>query len=87
MILSQARVLTRKTGIKPIALIDDYHAELDKDVCNRLLILLLDEKVQCFLTSTQNDLTGLDVSHYKLFHVEQGQISETNHQQLIKYQT
>ncbi len=76
MMLSQARLLKRKTGIKPLVLIDDYQAELDPDSSKHLLSFLLEEQIQGFLTSTHGPVSKLDPERYKVFHVEQGQITE-----------
>jgi len=67
-------------GVDNILLVDDLPAELDSDYRQRLLSIIINLKVQTFITATDKEL--LDVSSspsdVRLFHVEHGSIEQIN---------
>lgn len=78
MLISQAILLTEKTGESPIILFDDISAELDKDNLHRLLGLLSRYRFQVFLNSTENILDNPITSTLgdsRMFHVEHGNLT------------
>ena len=70
--LAQMRVTIQQTGKKPVMLIDDLAAELDRD--NRTIVFdrLREMGSQVFLTTTDADL--LEGQADKMFHVEHGAV-------------
>jgi DNA replication and repair protein RecF len=76
--LAQGILFKESTGSPPIYLVDDLASELDS--CHRLALcqVLEDLKCQVFITSIEKGqvLDTWQPSEYKVFHVEQGQISE-----------
>ncbi len=72
--LAQVALIAKEKGALSCILIDDFAAELDKDIRAKCLQFINDMKCQVFVTATEKlefgDLTSLE--NYKLFHVEQG---------------
>ncbi len=71
LLISQARVIESTRGIKPILLIDDYGAELDRYNSEYLLYFIKNHKYQTFVTTTEWKETDNDTT---MFHVEQGRL-------------
>lgn len=80
--LAQIRVLAQQqSGQLPVILLDDLVAELDEQNVNKLLITVREFSAQVFLTvldTKQLPPTNkwLGEAEIKLFHVEQGQLTE-----------
>jgi DNA replication and repair protein RecF len=74
LMIAQAKVLTEKTGVKPLLLLDDYRAELDEPACVFLLETLSAGETQALLTNTEEQNTIINKELQKTFHVEQGRI-------------
>lgn len=77
MRLAQSEHLSRAEGRRPVFLVDDIAAELDRQRREALLAILRESEVQLFLTATEQEL--LDISGWdsrKMFHVEHGKIAE-----------
>ena len=76
--LAQVKLLANKQSHLGCILIDDFAAELDR--CNRakLLDFLTSLACQVFITATElDDFGNLNkIKNYKLFHVEQGKITQ-----------
>ncbi|WP_286263846.1 DNA replication/repair protein RecF [Thalassotalea atypica] len=78
---AQSKLMKRVTPVKPILLIDDVGAELD-DISRTLLATSIKE-LGCQVVMTAIDVAALEPmiledNNYKMFHVEHGEISETN---------
>lgn len=58
----------------PILLLDDIFSELDEESSNNLFRIIVDKKLQSFITTIDPNIFGLKVDNYKMFHVEQGEI-------------
>lgn len=75
--LAQAQHFTESTGRNCILLYDDLAAELDAGHRQEILAVLINMKVQLFLTAIeaqQIDLSGWETK--KMFHVEQGRLKD-----------
>jgi DNA replication and repair protein RecF len=75
LMMAQAEEINKRTGVKPIILIDDFKAELDEENSDYLLTWLYQKSFQSFLTTTaiSNKTTGV----YQAFHVERGALVES----------
>ncbi|HEC14987.1 MAG TPA: DNA replication/repair protein RecF [Sedimenticola sp.] len=71
--LAQARVVRREKGIRPVFLIDDLPAELDKEKRELFLNELQGLDTQVFLTGIEKDCFSV-LGEKRLFHVEQGRV-------------
>lgn len=71
LLLAQAAIISDKSQKRPVLLIDDVFAELDKPAQKRLSQRLSELDVQCFVTSTEREMQGYCSA---LFHVEHGTI-------------
>lgn len=75
--LAQLALMRERTGKTAVVLLDDLPAELDTTHRDRLLNALAGLGAQVFLTATSRSLLDLDsFPGLKVFHVEQGQITE-----------
>jgi len=78
LILAQVKLLNRQTDNRCCILIDDLTSELDTENRAKLLKCLAELDCQVFMTSTElsefGDLSAL--KNYKVFHVEQGRITQ-----------
>ena len=75
LLFSQAKEIEKRTGIKPIILIDDFKAELDKEGSKRILTWLTKEGYQAFLSTTELRADEQEIAQFRRFHVEHGKIS------------
>lgn len=75
LLLAQAGLIKEVTGETPVVLIDDVFAELDGEARDRLSQRLSALDVQCFITSTEEDMKNYCSA---LFHVKQGKIEKHN---------
>jgi DNA replication and repair protein RecF len=73
LLMSQAQHILDTRGVRPIILIDDYTAELDKYNSEYLLYFIKNQRFQAFITTTEFPQHNREES---LFHVEQGQIRQ-----------
>lgn len=80
MILARGALLQTRTNKAPIYLVDDLPAELDLASRSSLIGLLSRQKAQIFVTATENKVWGDVLASHpnKMFHVEQGHVSEMN---------
>lgn len=74
LMIAQAQVLEKITGIKPLLLLDDYEAELDEPACVFLLETLAATEFQALLTNTEEQKTIINKYLQNTFHVEQGRV-------------
>ena len=75
--LAQAQHFTESTGRNCILLYDDLAAELDYVHREKILDVLVNMKVQLFLTAIEAEQVDLSAwSNKKMFHVEQGQLKD-----------
>lgn len=78
LLVAQAQVYESYSNEKPVFLVDDFAAELDKDSQRSLLILLKEQAAQVFLTATALEYQyqyDADMG-MTMFHVERGNISK-----------
>lgn len=76
LLLAQARLLEKKTGKRPIYLIDDFAAELDMEAREKFVSLMLEQQAQVFLTSTEMNGGELPWNTMKMFHVKRGEFTK-----------
>ena len=74
LLIAQARVTEVATQEKSLYLMDDYAAEIDLDTRDRIIELFLNQKIQVFLTATEQGLKNMRDSDMKMFHVERGEV-------------
>ena len=72
LLIAQARVIEQVINEKPVYLIDEYAGELDQQVRNKFISLLIEQKSQVFLTSTEINKEISHQTEIKTFHVEHG---------------
>jgi DNA replication and repair protein RecF len=76
--LAECHRLMELTGERPVVLLDDVFAELDKVRCARVMELVLAMKMQCFVTTTEGSVIaamvpyGVDVA---ITHVADGTVA------------
>lgn len=75
LLFSQAKEIEKRTGVKPVILIDDFKAELDEEASKRILTWLIEEGYQTFLSTTELREDEQETEHLQRFYVEQGKIS------------
>ena len=76
LVSSQIEIL-KKVGIDSIMLVDDLDAELDEDSSKKMLMLLLDNNIQTFVSSLMKpDWFDNEQEKHALFHVEHGIIKK-----------
>jgi len=80
MIFAQGTLLEKHTTLRPIYLVDDLPAELDLTSRSNLMQLLLSQEAQVFITAIEEDILNplLTQVPHKMFHVEHGNLTETN---------
>ncbi len=74
LILGQARLFQKISLQRPILLVDDLRAELDKSTFNTILKYINTLGYQTFLTSLDQEITQETVD--MMFHVEQGHVTQ-----------
>ena len=79
--LAQARVFHVEQKYRPILLIDDLFFGIDDKNLALVINLLLESKIQCFLTAPdlyKETITGLHLDHKetKMFELKNGVITE-----------
>ena len=76
MTFAALRVVAKLSGSRPILLIDDLPAELDRSNRNKVMQRLASLDLQAFVTGTDFEV---DLERYPvtMFHVEQGRLSVT----------
>ncbi len=76
LMVAQSEVLRLLTGEIPLFMVDDFAAELDGEARTRLVLDLMAQHNQVFLTSTELDkrLPGLEEA--TVFHVEHGEFKK-----------
>lgn len=72
VLVAQARLFEERTGNKPFFLIDDFAAELDTQARAEFISLLIKQKAQVFLTTTETSPEALTTGPSMMFHVERG---------------
>ena len=76
--LAEIELMKNKTGEYPILLLDDVLSELDGNRQTHLL-KTIQGRVQTFLTTPGlNDITQQLIKEPKIFHIDDGQISENS---------
>ncbi len=77
LVLAQARLLAEERGIRPVLLVDDLAAELDRAFASRVLEQLRQEGRQVWITGTDPAALGADrpPQGAAVFHVERGAFS------------
>lgn len=78
MIFSLAEVYGAITGRTAVLLVDDLPAELDQERRARLMGLLSSMPNQAFITTTDFGLLRPLSGEYRMFHVEQGRVSQSD---------
>jgi DNA replication and repair protein RecF len=73
LILGQLKHLIDEVSLRPILLLDDLPAELDKDSLARVLDVIRTLQAQVFVTALDPDSLELD-GPVSVFHVEQGKV-------------
>ncbi|MDR3490505.1 MAG: DNA replication/repair protein RecF [Gammaproteobacteria bacterium] len=78
MMLAQGALLQKGVNKKPIYLIDDLPAELDKVSRSNLIALLSKQETQIFVTAVEKSALSdsLSTVPVKMFHVEHGNLTE-----------
>lgn len=75
--VAQGTVMWRCMRKRPLILIDDVAAELDRAACRQTLALLAHLGFQTFVTATEADLVSLeDWGAWAMFHVERGELTQ-----------
>lgn len=74
LVFAQIGVLAARTGARPLLLVDDLRAELDKQHSRRVMQALEHSGMQVWITSTDTDLLPTSGHRHSLFHVEHGLI-------------
>ena len=78
MQLAQVSYLAQEQGTRCVILVDDLASELDRHKRAALISLLLATQAQVFITVTEANLLDLKPGQgHKMFHVKQGQLTET----------
>ena len=73
--LSELELIKEKEGVYPIFFLDDVMSELDEDRRHFLLGLIIDKKVQTFVTSINLDYFNSDIKEKsRIFKIEEGKI-------------
>ena len=73
--LSELELIKEKEGVYPIFFLDDVMSELDEDRRHFLLGLIINKKVQTFITSINLDYFNSDIKEKsKIFKIEGGKI-------------
>jgi len=76
---AQTKLIARVKQVKPILLIDDIGAELDKNSRTRLSAAIASLSCQVMITAIEENVLNAFISHnkaikYKMFHVKHGEI-------------
>lgn len=75
LLAAHAELIAERSGRRPVLLIDDLAAELDKTSAQKALATLLGIHCQSFLTTIEPDVLAKHLAApTKVFHVEQGKI-------------
>ncbi len=73
--LSELELIKEKEGVYPIFFLDDVMSELDEDRRHFLLGLIIDKKVQTFITSINLDYFNSNIKEKsRIFKIEEGKI-------------
>jgi len=73
--LSELELIKEKEGVYPIFFLDDVMSELDEDRRHFLLGLIIDKKVQAFITSINLDYFNSNIKEKsRIFKIEEGKI-------------
>lgn len=73
--LSELELIKEKEGVYPIFFLDDVMSELDEDRRHFLLGLIIDKKVQTFITSINLDYFNNNIKEKsRIFKIEEGKI-------------
>lgn len=75
LVCAQTALFQRRTGRRPVILVDDLPAELDADRRRRLVAELQRLAAQVFVTAIEPDLVPFEQS-CRMFHVEHGDVRE-----------
>jgi DNA replication and repair protein RecF len=80
LLVSQSKILEKAAGEKAVILIDDLHSELDKESQEIILGKLENEKCQTVITSINSNrqLKNIDSLSAHMFHVEHGEVRQTD---------
>ena len=74
LLISQAKTIEGITGNRPLYLLDDFRAEIDKEAGGLIMELMKQQQAQVFFTSTEFRLDGKATNDIKMFHVEHGEL-------------
>jgi len=73
--LSELELIKEKEGVYPIFFLDDVMSELDEDRRHFLLGLIIDKKVQTFITSINLDYFNSNIKEKsRIFKIEEGRV-------------
>ncbi len=73
--LSELELIKEKEGVYPIFFLDDVMSELDEDRRHFLLELIIEKKVQTFITSINLDYFNSNIKEKsKIFKIKEGQV-------------
>lgn len=76
--LSELELIKEKEGFYPIFFLDDVMSELDEDRRHFLLGLIIDKKVQTFITSINLDYFNSNIKEKsRIFKIEEGKVTST----------
>lgn len=76
--LSELELIKEKEGVYPIFFLDDVMSELDEDRRHFLLGLIIDKKVQTFITSINLDYFNSNIKEKsRIFKIEEGKVTST----------
>lgn len=74
--LSELELIKEKEGVYPIFFLDDVMSELDEDRRHFLLELIIDKKVQTFITSINLDYFNSNIKEKsRIFKIEEGKVT------------
>ena len=74
--LSELELIKEKEGVYPIFFLDDVMSELDEDRRHFLLGLIIDKKVQTFITSINLDYFNSNIKEKsRIFKIEEGKVT------------
>ncbi|MDJ0653068.1 MAG: DNA replication/repair protein RecF [Xanthomonadales bacterium] len=76
LLLAQVKVIGKKSGEQPVIGFDDLPSELDRTHQRKVTDLLLDSGAQLWVTGTERPDVDRWPDNTRMFHVEQGRVSE-----------
>lgn len=76
LLVSQAKTIEGITGNRPLYLLDDYQAEIDRKAGGLIMDLMKQQQAQVFFTSTEFRREESAFNGVKMFHVEHGGLAK-----------